>query len=188
MQRLRAASLHLLGEIEQHGDGAQGPENAADPQRVGDGLPQTEGFRHLEIGNCAGPIAPHLDHVEHIIRLVQRLPDILGGQHLGRHRQGIADAAGDDVRDAQPLRIYIVQPYLAAGECGVQQDVAEQVFGEHGAARPQKRDVRRACRPPARRGLRGGLPREPGLGFGGQVPIFRQRLEDLAGGGLIHLL
>ena len=59
------------------GNGAQAAHDAADAERVGNGLAQAVFLRHLEVGHGAGLVAADLEGDDHEIRLVQR-PALIG--------------------------------------------------------------------------------------------------------------
>ncbi len=61
-----AELLHVFGKTFQHRNGPQGTENAADSQRICNGLAQPILFGNLKVGNGTGIIAAHLNGVADI--------------------------------------------------------------------------------------------------------------------------
>ncbi len=75
---VRADLLHRPPEIEHHRDGAQGAHDAADAQGVADRLAQTVALRDLEVDHRRRPVAADLDHVDRVVRSIQRRAQIGG--------------------------------------------------------------------------------------------------------------
>ncbi len=82
-----AQLFHVGAHVEQHGDRAQPPHDAADPERVGDRLAQPEPLRHLEVGHRARLVAADLDHVDGVVGAVERGAPVGGRGDLGRARR-----------------------------------------------------------------------------------------------------
>ena len=61
---LRADLLHIPGEFLHHRDGPQGPHNAADAQRVGNGLTQAVFLGDFKINYRTGVISAHLNGID----------------------------------------------------------------------------------------------------------------------------
>ena len=77
---VRRHLLHVAGEVEHHRNGAQGPEDAADAERVGDGLPQPVLLGHVEVDHRTRLVAAHLDGVDHEIGAAQCFLARVGAQ------------------------------------------------------------------------------------------------------------
>ena len=76
------------------GRGAQAAHDAADAERVGDGLAQPALLRHLEVGDRAGLVAGDLDHQHDVVGVLQRPPAIGRGGDLRLRVDGRGDALG----------------------------------------------------------------------------------------------
>ena len=144
--RRGADRLHLVREIEHHRQRAQGAEDAADAEGVGDGLAQSVFFRNFEIDDGARVIPADLDRVDDVIRPLQRFASVGGAEIAGdpgpvlvdvavqrvQHLLGFAQAAGVDVVEGD---VGVAQRF---GEHGV----AQHILGEHRAPRTHERDLR----------------------------------------------
>ena len=140
-------SAHI---VEQHRDGAQAAHDAADAERVGDGLAQAELLRDLEVGDGARLVAADLDHVDRVVGAVERGAAVGGRRRSSARRvERVGDAAGDELRRLEPFGVDVEQRDLGVGELLVSEDVAEQVAREHRAARADERDLGHARRLPA---------------------------------------
>ena len=64
--RVRAHLSHIVGKILHHGNGAQSAEDAANAQRIGDGLAQAVLLGHFKVRYRAGLVQTHLNGVDHI--------------------------------------------------------------------------------------------------------------------------
>ena len=80
-----AKRLHVITHVEQHRNRAQPAHNAADTQRIGNGLAQAVFLRNLKIHDRRGLIAADLDHRNCIIGPIQRGLAVEAGFDLGRY-------------------------------------------------------------------------------------------------------
>ena len=131
-----AELFHVGAHRQQHRDGAQPADDAADAERVGDRLAQAELLRHLEVGDRARFVAADLDHVDRVVGAVERGAPVGGRRDLGRRVERVGDPAGDELRRREPFGVDVEQRDLGVGELLVPEDVAEQVAGEDGAPAP----------------------------------------------------
>ena len=125
-------SAHI---VEHHRNRAEAAHDPADAERVGDRLAQAEALGHLEVGDGARLVAADLDHVDRVVGTVERGAAIGGLRDLGRRPQRLRDAPGDQPRRFEPLGVDVEEGDLRLRELLVAEDVAEQIPGEHGAAR-----------------------------------------------------
>ena len=152
-QRVRADLFHVAGDRLEHGNGPQTAEDAADAERIGDGLPQAVALGHLEIGDGRRLVAADLHHQDDEIRALQRLPAV--GRRLDPRPgqlERFADALGDDLRGLEPLVVDVEQGDGQVGQTGACQHIAEDVLGKNRAAGADKANLGhfgllRACRP-----------------------------------------
>ncbi len=129
-----------MAHLDQHGDGAQAAQDAADAHGVGDGLAQAVFLRDFKIDNRAGFVARDLNHADGVVRAVERALAVEAGFNRRVNAERFGDAVGDDLRGAQTFVVDVVQTDGAVGEFGEAQNVAHEIFGEDGAARADKRD------------------------------------------------
>jgi hypothetical protein len=141
-QRVGAELAHVLRDVEKHGHGAQAPHDAADAERVGDGLAQAVSLRDLEIGDGAGLVARHLDHDDDEVGARERLAPVGRRGDDGRDGERVGDLLRDDARRPEPLLVDVVKRDLAICEDIVEQDVADEVLHEDRAAGADQRDFR----------------------------------------------
>ena len=106
-QSVGAPALHVVGVAFHHRDGAQGAENAADAQGVGDGLAQAVLFGDLKVRDGAGLVPAHLDGVDHEIRPFESGFPVQGPGDVGFSVGGGIDVAEDLVRFFQSLGINV---------------------------------------------------------------------------------
>ena len=114
--------------------GAQAAHDAADAERVGDGLAQAVFLRHFEIGDGAGLVAADLESNDDEIGAFQRLALVGIGLNPWPWHQASCKLAGDDLGFSQAFRIDVHQGDRRAGQRGALQDVADDVLHEHGRA------------------------------------------------------
>ena len=138
--RVGAELAHVGDEIEHEGDGAQAAEDAADADRIGDGLLQPVFPGYVEIEQRRF-VHADLDHIDDEVAALQRaatvemfLDDCIGAELLRRPARH--HAAG-----LEPLGIDVVQRDHHAPELGEIQDVCQQVLDEDGAARAHHGDL-----------------------------------------------
>jgi len=132
--------LHIAAHVEQHWDGAQAAEDAADAERVGDGLAQAVLLGDLEIDDGGGLVAAHLDHTDRIIGAIECAAAVGGGFDGRVPVDGLGDFIGDDLRGLQTLWIDIEQADGAIGQFREAENIIEQVTSEYGAPCADKCD------------------------------------------------
>ena len=120
--------------------GPQAPHDPADPERVGDGLAQTEAFGHLEIGDRAGIVAADLEADDDEIGAVEGRALVGVGLDFGRHVDHADHPAHHGLALGEAFGIDVHQPDRGARKRLAVQDVACDVAGEHGAARADEGD------------------------------------------------
>ena len=143
--RLRRRLLHVPRQVEHHRNGAQRAEDAADPQRVADGLAQAVALGHLEVDHRARLVTAHLNGVDHEVGAAQRLPPRAGAQvGLDPGAAGVEVAVqGSEhrLRLAQALGVDVVQGDGGGAQWLGQQAVADDVLDEHGRAGADEGDL-----------------------------------------------
>ena len=152
--RPRRVLADVLGHLPQHRHRPQPPHDPADAQRVGNRLAQAELLGHLEIGHRAGLVTADLETADNEIRPRDGAGPVGIGLDLGMAAQRLGHLAHHDLRFLEPLGIDVHQPHGRALQRLAAQDVAGDVLGEDGAARPDERDDGRChvassllCRP-----------------------------------------
>ena len=144
-QGVRANLFHIPGEVQHHRDGAQGAEDAADAQGIGDGLAKAVALGHLKVDDRAGLIAAHLDGVDHIIGAAQGILALLHAQ-IGLDFGLAAVVAVDGLQHQfgliQPLSVNIVQRDGGILQSRGHHTVAQHVFGKNRAASTHKGNFR----------------------------------------------
>ena len=133
--RVRADLLHVMGKVHHHGNGAQSTENAADAQRIGDGLPQTVLLRHLKIRYGAGLVQAHLDGVHHIIRTAKRRLAVFYAAvffDIGFVAKVVVDGSEHEIAFFQPLRVNVVERNGAFSQRRRYHAVTQNIFGKNG--------------------------------------------------------
>jgi hypothetical protein len=123
--------------------GAQHPEDPADPERVGDRLPQAEARRKLEVDQRRR-VAADLDHVQDVVGTVDRGAAVEVRGDRRRRAPHARDVARHRRRRLEAVGVDVVQRDLDAVELGVREDVAEQVLREDDAPGADECDLRRA--------------------------------------------
>ena len=143
--RVGADGLHVVGEVEADGDGPQGAEDAADAQRVGDGLAQAVLLGDLEVDDRARVVAADLDGVDDVVGPAE---GGLAGLHAavgGDLRAAAVDVLVEDVehllRFPQAGAVDVVQRDVGILERFGQHGVAENGFREDAAAGAHERDL-----------------------------------------------
>ena len=136
-----ADPLHDPGVFQQHRDGAQAPHDAADAEGVGDGLLQAVLLGDLEVDHGGGLVAAHLDHADGVVGALERLFRVGGGLDGWVDAEGLGDLACDDLGGAQAFGVDVEQHEVRVLQFRVGEDVADQVLGEHGAARADEGDL-----------------------------------------------
>ena len=128
---------HIVGEVLHHGDGAQGAEDAADAQGVGDGLAQAVLLGHLKVRHRAGAVQAHLNGVDHVIGAAQGVLAVFHAQ-VGLDGGLVAQVPVDGVQHAlavvHAVRVDIVEGNLAVFHDRGRHAVAQHVLGEHAGA------------------------------------------------------
>ena len=138
--------LHdVAGEILQHGNGAQCPEDAADAQRIADGLPQAEAPGHLKIRHRAGAVQADLDGVDHIFRTAKGLPAVLRAQ-IGRDDRFAAHVAPQRFQHPpavlQPDGVDVVQGKFAVLQRIIEHTVADHILHKNAGTGAHEYDFR----------------------------------------------
>ena len=90
---VRTDGLHIPCDPAQNGDRAQRAENAADPERISDGLAQAVFLGDLKIDDRAGLIKPDLDRIDDKVRAGKRCTPVFGAEIRPDHRAVLVDAA-----------------------------------------------------------------------------------------------
>ena len=143
-QRVGADLFHIPGKVLQHGDGPQGPHNAANAQGVGDGLAQAVLLGDFKVDDGAGLVEAHLDGVHHKLGVPQGLLAVLHSQIGLDDGPALVDVLVDGGQNAEALvqagAVDIVQGDLAFLQGGSAHHVAQHIAGEHGAAGAHKGD------------------------------------------------
>ncbi len=137
---VRAQFFHIRAHLQQHGNGAQAAHDAANAQRVGNGLAQAILLGHFKVHHRARLVACHLEHANGVVGAIQGGAAVQGGLDGGLHAQRLGDLVGHDGGSAQPLFVNVVQADGRIGQFGKCQDVANEVFGKYGAARTDEGD------------------------------------------------
>ena len=142
---------HLVGHLDHHGDRAETAHDAADPDRVGDRLPQPVAPRDLEVAN-GRLVSPDLDLVDQVVGALE------GGRAVRVCRDHVAGVQPSDdlvrrtLRVPQPLVVDVVQRELERpGELRVRTEVRQDVPCELHAAGADDRDLRHGAESRLRR-------------------------------------
>ncbi len=140
--RVRADRHHVLADRPQMRHRAQGAHDAADPERIGDGVAQAVFLRHLEIGDRARLVAADLEGDDDEVGSLECRPLLGMGLDPRRRAERGGELVGDDGRFFQPLLVRVHQRDGRAGQCRPLQYVADNVLHEYGRARANERDLR----------------------------------------------
>ena len=131
--RVGADVFHVAGDGQHDGDGAKPSEHAADADRVGDRVAESEPGGYVEV-DPGGPGATDLDRVDDELGALQRLAPV----EVGRHGRVGTQRIGRPVRHAhggaKSIRIDVVQRDVRGPQRRGAQDVSEQVAREFHAA------------------------------------------------------
>ena len=141
-QGIRAHFFHIAADRFENGNGAKPAEDTADPERIGDGLPETMPFRDLEVSHRGRLIAADLHHQDDEIRTFQRLPAIK--RRLDAHLvelKRLAEPAGNDLGGFQALRIDVEEADGVIATAATGKDVAQDILGKDGAAGTDQADL-----------------------------------------------
>ena len=135
---VRADGLHVLGEIQHDGNGAQGTEDSADAQGVRDGLAKAVLLGYLEVDDRGGLVAAHLDGVDHEIRALQRRLAILNAKVAGDLRAAFVEILVQVVQNRlgflETLAVNVIQGDLDVLQGLAAHAVAQDVAAENGAS------------------------------------------------------
>jgi len=125
--------------------GSQAAHDAADAERVGDGLAQAVFLRHFEVGHGARLVAADLKGDDDEVRTDQRLA--LVGIGLGPcfHAERRDQLVDDDSAFFQPLRIDVHQRDCCSRQGRSLQHVADNVLHEHRRASAYECDPGISC-------------------------------------------
>ena len=141
-QRVGADLFHIPGKVLQHGDGPQGPHNAANAQGVGNGLAQAVLLGDFKVDDSAGLVETHLDGVHHKLGAPQGLLAVFYAQIGFQHSPALVDILVDGGQNAvalvQPLAVNVIQGNFAFPQGGGAHHVAQHVAGKHRAAGAHK--------------------------------------------------
>ena len=133
-QRIRAAGRHIFGNVQQNRHSPQAAHNAAQPQRIANGLAQTVFFGNIEINARRRFIAAHLQHGDNNIGVLQ------GGAPVKRRCKcrmrggGFGNALSHNLRCRQSRRVNIMQRDMGVFQPRLQQNISHNVFHKHCAA------------------------------------------------------
>ena len=140
-QRVRSEPIQLVPELDQHGNGAQRPEDAARAKRVADTLLDAVTLRDFDVIGV-GFQAALLKGGDDVVGTAYRLAPV-GGRLDPRREPAAVDQRLDQVaRLRQPSRVDIHQGERAGLKRRRQQNIAAQVAREHHAAGSDKGDFR----------------------------------------------
>ena len=143
-QRVRAYFPHVSGKIVHHGDGAQGAHDAADAQRIADGLAKAVLLGHFKVDNGAGIVQTHLNGVDHETGAAQGFLAVLHAQMLGDAGMAALGLVhgGDDFKALfQPGRVDVIQGVFPILQRVRAHAVAQHVAHEDRAASAHKGDL-----------------------------------------------
>ena len=164
--RLRRRLLHVPRQVEHHRNGAQRAEDAADPQRVANGLTQAVALGHLEVDHRARLVTAHLNGVDHEVGVAQRRLPRSGAQvglDPGAAGVEVAVQGGEHrLRLAQALGVDVVQGDGGVAQRLGQQAVADDVLDEHGRAGADEGDLHGADCSMERQNMPAGTPPRAG--------------------------
>ncbi len=135
-----ADGFHIAAHIQHHGDGAQRAHDAADAERVGDGLAQAVFLGDFEVGDGARLVPADLEHADGVVRAVEGCAPVEGGFDGGVGVQRFRDFVRDDLGRAQAFRVDVVQADGGVAEFGEAEDVADKVLREDGASGTEEDD------------------------------------------------
>ncbi|ESZ17651.1 hypothetical protein X735_06255 [Mesorhizobium sp. L2C085B000] len=107
--RVWADGQHVLADLPQMRHGPEAAHDAADAERVGNGLAQAVFLRHLEIGDGAGLVTADLEGDDDEVGTGERLALVGIGLGLRLHAQRRDQLVDDDGALFQPLRIDVHQ-------------------------------------------------------------------------------
>ena len=128
---------HVIGKVLHHGNGAQGAEDAADAQGVGDGLTQAVLLGHIKVRHSAGLVQAHLNGVDYIVGAAQGLLAVFHAQ-IGLDGGLVAQVLVDGVQHALAV-VHAVCVDIVEGDFAVfhnrgRHAVAQHVLGKHAGA------------------------------------------------------
>ena len=131
-------------------------EDAANAQRIADGLAQAVLLGHFKVRYRAGLIQTHLNGVNHIGCAAQRVLAVFHAQIGGDHRMAAHIAVERRQHPAaivQTNGIDIIQGKFAVLQHGRQHAVAHYIFDKNTGARSHKDDFSHKSVPPTRRNI-----------------------------------
>jgi hypothetical protein len=132
--------LDVPDDAEDHRDGAQATQDAADIDGVVDRVLQAVAGRDVEV-EVGRPGASHLDGVHHEIRAGQggAAVEVAADRRAGAER--LRAPAGHAHRGLEPFAVDVVEDQLGVAQLGVREEVPEQVAGELDAPRADQDDA-----------------------------------------------
>ena len=142
----RADGLHVVRKTFEHGNRAQGAEDAADADRVADCLAETVFFRNFEIRDGGGFVAADLNGVDDKVRVFQSGLPLLDAQMGGDDGTFVIDVLVEifehELGLMETLGINVIEGDVAVPQAVREHGVADDVFGEDGAACAHEGDFR----------------------------------------------
>src|SRR5262249_12641344 len=118
--------------------GTQSAHDAADSERVRDGLPETKALGDFEIGHGTRPVATDLDHVNRVAGSVESVA-LVGRRFDCRiDLQSLGDPVSHDFRGLQSHRVNVEKADRRVPQLRQRQNVAQQILSENGAPGPDK--------------------------------------------------
>ena len=142
----RADSLHVVRKTFEHRNRAQGAEDTADADGVADRLAEAVFFRNFKVRDGGGLIAADLDGVDDKVRVLQSGLALLDAQVGGDDGTFVIDVLVEIFEHEfglmETLGINVIEGDIAVPQAVRKHGVADDVFGEDGAACAHEGDFR----------------------------------------------
>src|ERR1700730_10394102 len=125
MHDARTDAFHLMAHVNENRYRSQRPHDPANPQRVGNRLPQTIAFWDLKIWHRGRLVSPNLNHVDRVRSAFQSSGAIRRCFDRSRSAQRLSDTPGNNLRRLKAVFVNIKQTDRRVTELGKRKDIAE---------------------------------------------------------------
>ena len=146
---VRTDLFQLMRKIQHDGNRAEGAEDSADAERVGDRLAQTIFFRDFEVDHRRGLVSADLDGIDDKIGVLQRFLPVCRSEIAFDRRPAVVDAVIQSGKNLfgflQTGCINVVQCNFRILESFPVHAVAQHVFDEDRAAGSHESDFYAVC-------------------------------------------
>ncbi len=139
---VRADFFHIVGEILEDGNSAQGSKNSADAVRIRDSLAKSVFFRHFEIDYRARIVETDLNGVYNKISPAKCIFALLNAEIFADRRAVLVyipiERRDHEIRLFESLGVDVIQRDIALAQSGSEHNIAKDILCKHGASGTHK--------------------------------------------------